>query len=114
MDPRYSHLFAECLAMEQSLPDLTTWVCRDWNSNTQPTTCEVNALSDCATEAVSASYEAQRNVIYIKAEFHLSGSKITLQVSLFTQVLNFRHFCCINVIRLAIHFVYEYDSLQRT
>lgn len=57
MDQRYSNLLAECLAMEQSLPDLTTWVCRDWNSNIQPSTCEVNALSDCATEVVSASYE---------------------------------------------------------
>ena len=43
---------AERLALELSLPVFTTWVCRGWDSNTQPSTCGANALSQCATAAV--------------------------------------------------------------
>ena len=39
------------LAGELSLPVFTTQVCRGWDSNTQPSTCEVNAITDCATAA---------------------------------------------------------------
>ena len=35
---------AERLAVELSLPVLTTWVCRGWDSNTQPSACRANAL----------------------------------------------------------------------
>ena len=38
--------------MELSLSVFTTYVCRGWDSNTQPSACEVNALTHCATVAV--------------------------------------------------------------
>ena len=43
---------AECLARELSLPDFTTKVCRIWDSNTQPSACDVNALTLCVPTAV--------------------------------------------------------------
>ena len=39
------------LAVELSLPVFTTYVCRGWDSNTQPSACGVNALTHCATAA---------------------------------------------------------------
>ena len=42
---------AECLAVELTLPVLTTLVCRGWDSNSQLFTCWVNALTHCATVA---------------------------------------------------------------
>ena len=42
---------AERLAAEQSLPVLTTYVCRDWESKPQPSGREANTLTDCATAA---------------------------------------------------------------
>ena len=44
---------AERLPVEMSLPVITTSVCRDWDSNTQPSASGANALFDCATAAVS-------------------------------------------------------------
>ena len=41
----------EYLALELSLPVLATSVCRVWDSNTQPSTYEANALTDCTTSA---------------------------------------------------------------
>ena len=32
-----------------ALPDITTYVCRGWNSNTQPSACGANALTDYFT-----------------------------------------------------------------
>ena len=43
---------AERLAVELSLPLLTTSVCRAWDSNTQPSAYGPNALTDCATAVV--------------------------------------------------------------
>ena len=42
---------AERLAVELSLPVFTTKVCRGWDSNTQPSACGANALTNCATAA---------------------------------------------------------------
>ena len=42
---------AERLAVELSLSVLT--VCRGWDSNTQPSACEANALTHCAAAAVT-------------------------------------------------------------
>ena len=44
-------LNAERLAVELSLPVLTTYVCRCWDSNIQPFICAANALTDCTTAA---------------------------------------------------------------
>ena len=33
---------------------LTTYVCRGWDSNAQPSVCWTNALTHCATAAVQA------------------------------------------------------------
>ena len=43
---------AEHLAVELSEPVFTTWVYRGWDSNTQPSACDANALTHCATDAV--------------------------------------------------------------
>ena len=43
---------AERLAMERSLPVFSIYVCRSLDSNIQPSACEANALTDCATSAV--------------------------------------------------------------
>ena len=43
---------AERLAVELPLPVFTIYVCRGWDSNTQPFACELNALTQCATAAV--------------------------------------------------------------
>ena len=43
---------AELLGVELSLPVSTTRVCRDWDSNTQPSACEAIALTHCATATV--------------------------------------------------------------
>ena len=40
---------ARRLAVELSLPVFTTYVCRGWDSNTQPSACWANALTRCAT-----------------------------------------------------------------
>ena len=50
------HLFivtpiAERLTVELSPPVLTNWVCRGWDSNTQPSASGANALTNCATAA---------------------------------------------------------------
>ena len=42
---------AECLAVELSLPALTTRVYRDWDSNTHPSAIDEIALTACATTA---------------------------------------------------------------
>ena len=43
--------FAECLAVGLSLPVFTIRVCRSWDSNTQPSACKTNSLTDCAIAA---------------------------------------------------------------
>ena len=48
---------AEHLTVELSLPVFTTYVCRGWDSYNQPSTCEENALTDCATAAVNVRME---------------------------------------------------------
>ena len=40
-----------------SLPVFTTSVCRGWDSYNQPSTCQENALTDCATAAVNVGIE---------------------------------------------------------
>ena len=40
------------LAVKLSLPVFTTWVCRDWDSNSQHSACEANALTHYATATV--------------------------------------------------------------
>ena len=53
-DPWQSHLsIAECLAVELSLGYLFLWLRSvDWDLNTQPSACEANALTYCATAVV--------------------------------------------------------------
>ena len=50
-DVCHSHHNAERLAVELSLPVLASWVCRGWDSNTQPSAFGANALTHCATAA---------------------------------------------------------------
>ena len=62
---------AERMAVNLSLPVLTTEVCRGWDSNTQTFTWEVNVLTHCGT---AAALSLQRlNMIYKKfmKEIHL-------------------------------------------
>ena len=51
--PRTLTPIAERLAVELSLPVFTTKVCRNRDSNTQPSTCRANTLTHCATATVS-------------------------------------------------------------
>ena len=50
----------EHLTLELSLPVFTTKVCRDWDLNTQPSACVADALTHCATAAISTGYVAAR------------------------------------------------------
>ena len=43
-------------AVELSRPDFATYVFRGWDSNTQPSACGANALTHCATAAVSIAW----------------------------------------------------------
>ena len=45
---------AESLAVDLSLPVVTTWVCRGWNLNTQSSAYWANALTDYATAEAAA------------------------------------------------------------
>ena len=47
---------AERLAVELSLPVLTTKFCRVWDTNTQPSACVASALTDCATASAWYSW----------------------------------------------------------
>ena len=44
---------ADSLAVELSLPALTTEDCRGWNLKTQPIACRAKALNHCATAAAA-------------------------------------------------------------
>ena len=46
---------ADRLAVELSLPDIATLVCRGWDSNTKHSACGVNALTHSATAAARLS-----------------------------------------------------------
>ena len=49
---------SERLAVELSLPVFTTWVCRGWDSNTQPSTCGADALTHrrCSNYTICLSH----------------------------------------------------------
>ena len=47
---------AEHLAVELSLPVSMTYVCCGWDLKTQPSTCEVNAPTHCATALVTREH----------------------------------------------------------
>ena len=51
----------DCLAVELSLPVLTTKICQVWDLNTRSSVCEANALTNCSSTA------AIDNVITIKS-----------------------------------------------
>ena len=51
---------AERLAVELSLPVMTTYDYRGWDSSTQPPACRANALTDCATGGRLFSEEGSR------------------------------------------------------
>ena len=62
------------LAVNLLLPVFTTKVCRDWDSNTQPFACGVNALTHCATAAVILFrdfYSNGRPVVALATSFAL-------------------------------------------
>ena len=53
---------AERLAVELSLYVCTAYVCRGWYSNTQPSACRANALTHCATTAVTLFIRAYSSI----------------------------------------------------
>ena len=68
--------FAERLAVRLSLSVFTTKVCRGWNSNIQPSTCEANALTDCVTAAdvknnvklsLTVNFTCLTSLVHVKA-----------------------------------------------
>ena len=56
---------AENLTVELSPSDFTTKVCRGWESNTQPSACGVNALTNRAT-AAAEKYGRPHGLIALK------------------------------------------------
>ena len=68
---------------------VTTKVCRGWDSNTQPSSCEVNALAHCATAAVAELMTApvfekliSRTLYLFKTAVRVSDFKKTVLHSL--------------------------------
>ena len=59
-------------AVELLLPLFSTKVCRGWDSNTQPSACEANALTNCVTEVFRMR---QRVVAGVMALCYLQGRK---------------------------------------
>ena len=65
-DPWQSHLFLSVKQWSFSLPVFTTKVCRGWDSKTQPSACEANTLTHCATAAVGQNLRSCfQNIHYI-------------------------------------------------
>ena len=57
---------AERLAVELSLPVFTTQFCLDWDSNTQPSCCGANTLTNCTNITTTAQqYENLLSLLYI-------------------------------------------------
>ena len=54
---------AESLAEELSQPVFTSYVCRCWDSNSQPSSYGANALTHCATVAAKFLVRTVRNLI---------------------------------------------------
>ena len=90
-------IVAEHLAVELSLPIL---VCGDRDSNTKPSACKGNALTDCAIPPSTATRSlTRRDVAKIKWSGELSFSN--LKMSCFLYILgflfdqdHFLHFIC--------------------
>ena len=72
--------FAERLAEELSLPVFTTSVCRDRDSNTQPSACRANILTNCATAAVK-SLQVKIDMIEINISRNLIKAILDLDFS---------------------------------
>ena len=63
---------AERLTVELSLPVFITSVCRDWDSNTQPSACGSNALNHCAAAAV-LNFQCIQSLNTAHAHVQVSG-----------------------------------------
>ena len=64
---------AERLAVEVSLP-YYEWVCRGWDSNTQPSACGTHALTHCATTTAHLSVTPLQNSCAYEEVIHFSCS----------------------------------------
>ena len=70
---RDNHTFAK------RSPDLMTNVCRDWDSNTQPSAWEANTPTDCSTAAASLENEGlYYNCMVLISYYHISYFFYTL------------------------------------
>ena len=72
----------ERLALELSLPVFKTYACRRWDSNTQPSACEANALTNCATAAFNVSYK-MKDYVYLRKEVNIKKTYKTHHIDLF-------------------------------
>ena len=64
---------AERLAVELSLLVFTTYVCRGWDSKTQPFACGANALTRCATAAMKQWKFCTSNIVTCTDQSHSSS-----------------------------------------
>ena len=75
-DPWHSHTcIAGLIAVELSLPVFLTKVCCDWDSNTKPSSCGVNALTYCATAAVGPFWVRVRPLFIYKVSYKLGPKR---------------------------------------
>ena len=74
---------AERLAVELSLPVFTTWICRDWDSNIQPSACEANAITHCASAAVFSNILLDRTCYFLLSHLHVPVH-VTCNYTIFT------------------------------
>ena len=79
---------AERAAVQLSIHVLTTKVCRGWDSNTQHSACDANALTHCATVAVSIDQNSLPISIY-----NLKVCNGCLSMSLLTPVNHKNRVC---------------------
>ena len=92
---------ADRLAVQQSLTVLTTWGCRGWYSNSEPFTCEANALTDCTT--VSRIWVPATSCVLEKNEIKFNSQWCCFRFSSFSLVIYIK-------VGLNIHKVYEVKS----
>ena len=93
----------ERLAVELPLPVYTTYICRGWNSNIQPSACAANVLTHCATPAVKNQQQTMKNNIgtqHKNVHSWYTGSLYNSQIP---------HFNCIMVSQVSMNHMMEWS-----
>lgn len=100
-------LIARRLAVELSLPILSTKVCHDWDSNSHLSACQANALTHCATVETCFFYiYHETRLIYNKLNYMIYLACLRKQFIYFPTIM-FIPFQCVRLL------VYRYSVLCR-